>query len=124
MKDILSPPPTDKKAKTNGTAKSRSSLEDVFSNASYEDSIAFVESYSVINDLGAAARARSDLSMKRSKGVRKVGREIEKFASTFREFLGVYKPIVDIAGSAGPGYIGAAYETLNILFAVSRGIRM
>jgi len=124
VKDTLSPTSTDKEAKTNGTARSRSTLEDAFSNASYEDSIEFVQSYSVITNLGAATRARSDLSMKRSKGVRKVGREIEKFASAFREFLDVCKPIVDIAGSAGPGYIGAAYETLNILFAVSGAFRM
>lgn len=43
---------------------------------------------------------------------------MQKFATKFLECLQSVKGIVDIAGIAAPGYVGVAYETLNILFTV------
>lgn len=92
--------------------------EALSSSASFEEAYNFVEPFSTINALGTAVRARSDLSQKRAHGIRRLGHGVQKFAVTFLSWLHAFKGVVDIAGSADPGLVGMAYETLNILFTV------
>lgn len=87
--------------------------------ATYEEAYDFIEPFSTINELGGAIQAQSGLLQERAHGIKKIGYSVQKFAATFLDCLQSIKGIVNIAGIAAPGHVGAAYETLNILFTVS-----
>lgn len=62
----------------------------------YEKLVELVEPYYAIQSLAQAGRAKSDLRIERTKGVRKVTTGFMHFAQKFQEFLKVYSGIVDI----------------------------
>lgn len=94
------------------------SIHEALSKTSYEDSVDFVQPYVAISELRHAVSAKSNLGRERAKGMRNVGRNLEKFASAFLSFLQACKGIVNIAGTADSGLVGTAYETLCVLFTV------
>ena len=101
------------------------SIQEALSKAStYEEAYGFIEPFSTINELGGALQARSELSRKRVHGIRRVSHGIQRFTVMFLQVLQAFKGIVDIAGSANPGFLCVAYETLNILFTVGIPIRI
>lgn len=65
----------------------------------YENVEEIVAPFYAAEKLEQAGRAKSDLGIKRSKGVRKATTRFVKFAKTFQEFLAVYSGIVDIMAS-------------------------
>lgn len=67
-----------------------------------------IEPFYAAELLGQAGRAKSDLRVKRTKGVKKTTTRFVKFAKTFQDFLKNYSGIVDIMAQSTlpslPGY--------------------
>ena len=82
----------------NGTASTKEILDSLDSQT-YEKLIEMVEPFYAAEKLDQAGRAKSDLRVKRTKGVRKATTRFVKFAKTFQDFLVVYSGIVDIMAS-------------------------
>ncbi|CZR59497.1 uncharacterized protein PAC_09389 [Phialocephala subalpina] len=95
-------------------SKGLPTIQEALSNSSsYEASYNFVEPFSTINALSSAVRARSNLSQKRSHGIRRLGHGVQKFAVTFLQWLHAFKGVVDIAGSADPGLVVAVKQKVE-----------
>lgn len=114
----------DNKKKEDEQPKRLPSIQEALSQATtYEEACGFIEPFSTINEIENAKRAHSELSRKRAHGTRRLGHGLQKFSVTFLQYLRAFRGIVNIAASADPGFVGLAYETLNILFTVSVPIR-
>ena len=86
-------------------SKTLLSIREALSQAvTYEEVYSFIEPFSVVNEPGNAIQARSELSRRRTQGIRKIGYGFQKFAVTFLQCLRAFKGVVNIAESANPGW--------------------
>ena len=99
-------------------SKKAQEILDGLGHSTYESLSSSVKSFTVVDRLDEASRARSNLSLNRSKGVKKVGAGFQRLVVSFNHFLRSCKGIVDIASTADPAFVGVAYESLSILFSV------
>lgn len=69
---------------------------DSLDSQTYERLVHLVEPYYAMEMLAETGRAKSNLRIERTKGIRKVSTGFMRFAQTFQEFLKVYSGVVDI----------------------------
>jgi len=69
--------------------------------------------------LPTAENAKDELYGRRQTGGKAVSAKVQKFASTFTEFLGAYSQIMDIMNVADAQFGGVAVQTLSFLLLIA-----
>ena len=76
--------------------------------------------HTAAGNLKGAGRVLSTYNKERQTGTKKFGAQAQNFVKVFTDFIGVYSGIISLVKGAGQQYGEVAYETLSLLFIVSR----